>query len=56
MKPLKDGVLNLTVNLEKGHEDQFRYLLDGQTWENDDGADKYVRTPFGDSDNSVVIV
>ena len=56
MKPLKDGVFNLTVNLEKGHEYQFRYLLDGQTWENDDGADKYVRTPFGDSDNSVVIV
>ncbi|MBN2298235.1 MAG: isoamylase early set domain-containing protein [Deltaproteobacteria bacterium] len=56
MKPVKDGVFNLTVNLEKGHEYQFRYLLDGDTWENDDCADKYVRTPFGDSDNSVVIV
>jgi 1,4-alpha-glucan branching enzyme len=56
MKRRKDGDFNLTVNLEKGREYQFRYLLDGDVWENDDSADKYVRTPYGDSDNSVVVV
>ena len=55
MKLQKDGSFNLTINLEKGREYQFRYLLDGSTWENDECADKYVRTSYGE-DNSVVIV
>ncbi|HOM29537.1 MAG TPA: isoamylase early set domain-containing protein [Deltaproteobacteria bacterium] len=56
MKLQKDGSFNLTINLAKGREYQFRYLIDGVTWENDDKADRYVRTPFGDSDNSVVVI
>lgn len=56
MKLHKDGSFNLTINLEKGHEYQFRYLIDGSVWENDDCADKYVRTPYGDSENSVVVI
>ena len=56
MKLHKDGSFNLTINLEKGREYQFRYLIDGSTWENDDCADKYVRNPYGDSENSVVVV
>ncbi len=56
MKLHKDGSFNLTINLEKGREYQFRYLIDGSTWENDDSADRYVRTPYGDSENSVVVV
>ena len=56
MKLQKDGSFNLTINLEKGREYQYRYLLNGSTWENDDCADKYVKSPYGDSDNSVVVV
>ena len=56
MKHRRDGDFNLTVNLEKGREYQFRYLLDGHVWENDEGADKYVKSPYGDCDNSVVVV
>jgi len=56
MKLMKDGSFNITNNLGKGREYQFRYLIDGSLWENDDRADKYVRSPFGDSDNSVVVV
>jgi hypothetical protein len=41
--------------LEPGHDYQFRYLVDGETWLNDPAADKYVPNPFG-SENSVVIV
>lgn len=56
MKKLKGGDFTATVELEPGNEYQFRYLIDGSRWENDWNADKYVRSPFGDSDNSVVIV
>ncbi|RTZ98135.1 MAG: glycoside hydrolase [Deltaproteobacteria bacterium] len=56
MKPLKKGGFTLTLDLEPGREYQFRYLIDQVRWENDDRADKYVATPFGDCDNSVVIV
>lgn len=44
-----------TVELELGHEYQFRYLVDGETWLNDPAADKYAPNPFG-SENSVVVV
>jgi 1,4-alpha-glucan branching enzyme len=54
MKKLKTGAFTTTLNLEKGKEYQFRYLLDNMTWENDADADKYVPTPFGDCENSVI--
>ena len=54
MKKLKTGAFTTTLNLEKGKEYQFRYLLDSKTWENDADADKYVPTPFGDCENSVI--
>ena len=57
--PLKlgeDGLWTATLALEAGREYHFRYLIDGRTWENDWNADKYVPSPYGDADNSVVIV
>ena len=54
MKKLKSGAFTTTLNLEKGREYQFRYLLDNNNWENDANADKFVPTPFGDSKNSVI--
>ena len=54
MKKLKKGAFTTTLNLEKGREYQFRYLLDKKNWENDAGADRFVQTPFGDSENSVI--
>lgn len=42
-----------TVELETGREYQFRYLINGNIWENAWNAEKYVSTPFG-VDNSVV--
>jgi len=56
MKRLKDGSFTLTLDLEPGQAYQFRYLIDQIRWENDEKADKYIATPFGDCDNSVVIV
>jgi len=56
LQKLKDGTFKVTVELETNHEYQFRYLIDENTWENDWEADKYVPTPFGNSENSVVVV
>ena len=56
MKPLKNGSFSTTVELPKDQEYQFRYLVDGQDWKNEDEADKFVATPFADAKNSVVIV
>ena len=51
---IKKGAFTATLNLEKGREYQFRYLLDKKNWENDASADRFVPTPFGDSENSVI--
>ncbi len=54
MAKLKDGSFKATLDLESGREYQFRYLVDGTEWKNDPEADKQVRSPFGNSDNSVI--
>lgn len=56
MKKTKGGEFSVTLNLEQGHEYQYRYIIDGVRWENDSCADKYVSSPYGDSENSVVIL
>ena len=54
MSPLRDGRFKVTLDLEKGQEYQFRYLVDKTNWHNDWEADKYVPNPFS-GDNSVVV-
>jgi 1,4-alpha-glucan branching enzyme len=55
MAALKDGRFKITVNLDKGAEYQFRYLVNGAEWHNDWQADKYLPNPFS-GDNSVVVI
>jgi len=47
------GGFSVTVDLDPGRAYRFRYLLDGQRWDNDWAADAYVRNDFG-GDDSVV--
>jgi glucan-binding YG repeat protein len=54
MKRLKDGSFSAIMELPKGKEYRFRYLLDGGRWENDWCADRYEPSPFG-GENSVVV-
>ena len=56
MKKLKNGTFTATLDLETGKAYEFRYCLDGETWENDDAADKYVPTGVSLEENSVVVV
>ncbi len=53
MRKLKDGRYTVTLDLEPERVYQFRYLYDGNSWDNDWVADAYVPNPFG-SENSVV--
>jgi 1,4-alpha-glucan branching enzyme len=55
MKRLKNGTFTATVTLQPNGEYHFRYLVDGQRWENEWNADKYVPNRYG-SDDSVVVV
>ena len=54
MKKQKDGSFSVTLNLAKGKEYQFRYLVNGTEWHNDWEADKYVPNPYS-GDNSVIV-
>jgi len=56
MEKLKSGAFKTTLELEPGREYQFRYLLDKEIWENESDADKSVPTPYGDSENSVIVI
>ena len=56
MNRLKNGSFVTTIDLEVGREYQFRYLLDGIQWENDADAEKHVATPYGSSENSVIVI
>jgi len=49
----KDGSFRVTVGLEPGRSYRFRYLLDGERWENDWAADDYVPNEFGGEDSVV---
>jgi 1,4-alpha-glucan branching enzyme len=48
-----DGSWRVTLELDAGGEYQFRYLIDGETWYNDNSTDTFVANDYG-SDNSVV--
>ena len=54
MKKMKDGEFRTTIELEKGKDYHFRYLIDGKRWENDWHADKYETSSLGHVENSVV--
>lgn len=56
MKRLKSGEFTVVVDLVPGRAYQFRYLIDQTSWENDWEADRYVKSDFGDSENSVVVL
>ncbi|MEM7116457.1 MAG: isoamylase early set domain-containing protein [Chloroflexota bacterium] len=55
MKQLKDGSFSLTVSLPAGQDYRFRYLLDGDRWENDWAADDYLPNQYGTEDSLVAL-
>src|SRR3954465_16019759 len=53
MQRRDDGGFTVTLQLEPGRSYRFRYLLDGERWENDWAADDYVRNEYGGDDSLV---
>jgi 1,4-alpha-glucan branching enzyme len=56
MKRLKSGEFKAIVDLVPSRAYQFRYLIDQTIWENDWDADRYVKSDYGDCENSVVVL
>jgi 1,4-alpha-glucan branching enzyme len=56
LKKQKDGAFKASVELEKGKEFAFRYLVDNDVWINDEAADKYVANGVSYDENSVVVL
>ncbi len=55
MRRRKGGGFTLTLSLKPGQPYRFRYLLDGERWENDWAADSYVPNPFASEDSVVQV-
>ena len=55
MRKNKNGEYTASLDLEKGREYQFRYLIDGHNWYSDPEADRYEANVF-QSENAVVVV
>ena len=53
LKKQKDGSFRATIELEKGRSYEYRFLINGEKWENAWNAESYRPTPFG-TFNSVV--
>jgi len=51
-----DGSWHATVALEPGRAYRYRFLLDGERWENAWDADEYVPNPYGGEDSVISVV
>jgi len=46
MKKIRNGDFAVSIDLEKGREYHFKYVIDGHTWINEPNADKHVPSAF----------
>ncbi|MEO1021730.1 MAG: isoamylase early set domain-containing protein [Bacteroidota bacterium] len=51
----KNGHWTGTLRVKPDSEYRFKYLIDGERWENDDAADQYIANDFGTEDSVLVI-
>lgn len=49
----KDGRLTATVTLTQGRAYRFKYLLDGERWENEHSAEGYADNEYGTKDSVI---
>jgi len=55
MTKRKGGRFSTTISLQAGREYRFRYFVDGERWENDWNADKYLPNDQGSEDSVIVL-
>ena len=51
---LKNGNFKIIVELPKDTEYQFRYLVDGKNWMNEESADGFVDNQISNEENCVI--
>lgn len=49
----KDGRYSATFTLPRGQSFRYRFLIDGERWENDWQADEYLPNDFGTEDSVI---
>lgn len=54
MRRYKDGHFGVSINLTEGSY-RYRFLLDGEKWENDWDAEEYAPNPYGGEDSIVKV-
>jgi 1,4-alpha-glucan branching enzyme len=55
MKRARDGSFKASTHLPSGQSYRYRYLLDGERWENDWEADEYVPNAHGSEDSVIEV-
>lgn len=56
LKKAKDGSMKATIELEEGKSYEYRYLLDGGRWENDQTAEQYAHVQGFEIVNCVITI
>jgi 1,4-alpha-glucan branching enzyme len=56
LKKSENGGFLVTLDLTKGRQYEVLHLIDQRVWEVEREADRFVKNPFGDGDNSVIVV
>jgi hypothetical protein len=55
MERLEGGGFQIILKLSPGREYKFRYLIDGDRWENDWHADMYIPNSYGWHDSLIIV-
>lgn len=55
MKRRKDGTFTASFSVKPGSQYRFRYLIDGERWENDWNADAYLPNEHGTEDSVLTV-
>jgi 1,4-alpha-glucan branching enzyme len=55
MKKRKDGGFWITIGLKPGETYRYRFLIDGDRWENDGSSEQYVPNPYGTEDSVIEV-
>lgn len=54
MRKYKDGHFAVSINLDAGRY-RYRFLVDGERWENDWDAEEYASNPYGGEDSIIQV-
>jgi len=56
LKKQKNGTFKGSLNLPVNNSYEFKYIVNGTSWVNDNEADQFVWNDFASSENGVIIL